>query len=149
VSLHSCLKSPMSPYTALSRSLHGLLNPHAPKRISVRKGASLRTDNFGVACGPVLAFLGSLLGLVCLSRWPEAALGASLGDLGPLLGPMLAALGRSWSLCKRSWVALGASVAISGSFTHISWKCPRNVLDMSWNVTGQFLQISWVFPGNS
>ena len=36
------------------------------------------------------------------------ALGAYVGGLGPLLGPMLAVLGRSWGL--RSWAALGANV---------------------------------------
>ena len=32
------------------------------------------------------------------------------GGLGPLLGLMLAVLGRSWSLCWRSWAALGTYV---------------------------------------
>ncbi len=32
------------------------------------------------------------------------------GDLEPLVGPMLAVLGRSWSLCRRSWAALGVYV---------------------------------------
>ena len=31
-----------------------------------------------------------------------AALGAYVGGLGPLLGPMLAVWGRSWGLCGRS-----------------------------------------------
>ena len=39
------------------------------------------------------------------------ALGAYVGGLGPLLGPMLAVLGRSWGLCWRSWAALGPYVA--------------------------------------
>ena len=38
------------------------------------------------------------------------ALGAYVGGLGPLLGPMLAVLGRSWGLCWRSWAALGTFV---------------------------------------
>ena len=38
------------------------------------------------------------------------ALGAYVGGLGPLLGPMLAVLGRSWGLCWRSWAALRAYV---------------------------------------
>ena len=37
-------------------------------------------------------------------------LGAYVGGLGPLLGPMLAVLGRSWGLCRRSCAALGAYV---------------------------------------
>ena len=35
---------------------------------------------------------------------------ASTGGPGPLLGPLCAVLGRSWSLCWRSWAALGAYV---------------------------------------
>ena len=42
-------------------------------------------------------------------------LGAYVGGLGPLLGPMLAVLGRSWGLCWRSWAALGAHVGGLGS----------------------------------
>ena len=38
------------------------------------------------------------------------ALGAYVGGLGPLLGPVLVVLGRSWGLCWRSWAALGADV---------------------------------------
>ena len=37
---------------------------------------------------------------LCLLSW--AALGAYVGGLGPLLEPMLAVLGRSWSVCWRS-----------------------------------------------
>ena len=43
------------------------------------------------------------------SLW--AALGAYVGGLGPLLGPMLAVLGRSWGPCWRSWAVLGRNVA--------------------------------------
>ena len=50
------------------------------------------------------------------------ALGAYVGGLWPLLGPMLAVLGpmlavlgRSWGLCWRSWAALGAYVGGLGS----------------------------------
>ena len=46
-----------------------------------------------------------------------AALGPYVGGLGPLLGPVLAVLGRScgvssrsWSLCWQSWAALGIYV---------------------------------------
>ena len=39
---------------------------------------------------------------------------ASGGCLEPLLGPILAVLGRSWSLCRRSWAALGAHVGDPG-----------------------------------
>jgi len=68
------------------------------------------------------------------STW--AALGADVDGLGPLvglyggpgpylgplhavqlLGPMLAVLGRTWALCCRSWVALGAHVGSLG----VSW----------------------------
>ena len=42
-------------------------------------------------------------------------LGAYVGGLGPLLGPMLAVLGRSWGLCWQSWAALGAHVGGLGS----------------------------------
>ena len=42
-------------------------------------------------------------------------LGAYVGGLGPLLGPMLAVLGRSWGLCWRSWAALRAYVGGLGS----------------------------------
>ena len=38
-----------------------------------------------------------------LCCWSWAALGAYVGGLGPLLGLMLAVLGRSWGLCWRSW----------------------------------------------
>ena len=44
-----------------------------------------------------------------------AALGAYVVGLGPLLGPMLAVLGRSWGLCWRSWAALGAYVGSLGA----------------------------------
>ena len=38
------------------------------------------------------------------------ALGAYVGGLGPLLGPLLAVLDGSWGVCWRSWAALGAYV---------------------------------------
>ena len=44
-----------------------------------------------------------------------AALGAYVFGLEPLLGSMLAVLGRSWGLCWRSWAALGAYVGGLGS----------------------------------
>ena len=44
-----------------------------------------------------------------------AALGAYAGGPGPLLGPGLAVLGRSWALCWRSWAALGAYVGGLGT----------------------------------
>ena len=43
-------------------------------------------------------------------------LGTYVGGLGPLLGPMLAVLGRSWDLCWRSWTALRAYVALETHF---------------------------------
>ena len=67
-----------------------------------------------VALGAYVGGLGPLLGpmLAVLGRsWPSA------GGLGPLLGPMLAILvrsrglsRRSWGVCWRSWAALGAYV---------------------------------------
>ena len=50
---------------------------------------------------------------LCWRSW--AALGAYVGGLGPLLGPMLVVLGRSWGLCWRSWAALRAYVGGLGS----------------------------------
>ena len=46
---------------------------------------------------------------------------ASVGGLGSLLGPMLAVLGRSWALCWRSWVALGAYVGGPGGSKAEKW----------------------------
>ena len=81
--------------------------------------------------GPVWVVLGRSWGL-CMRAWAAlgafvgglAALVASVGDLGPLLGPC----GRSWAtlaayvgglglssrLCWRSWAALVASVGHVG-----------------------------------
>ena len=56
---------------------------------------------------PVWVVLGRSCGL-CWRSW--VALGAYVGGLGALLGPMLVVLGRSWGVCWRSWAALGASV---------------------------------------
>ena len=39
---------------------------------------------------------------MCLCGWSKAVLMASVGGLGPLLGPTLAVLGRSWRLCGLS-----------------------------------------------
>ena len=36
------------------------------------------------------------------------------GGSGPLLGPLLAVLGRSWGLCSRSWAILGPLLAVPG-----------------------------------
>ena len=62
------------------------------------------------ALGAYVGGLGPLLG-------PMLALWACLGGLGPLSVPMLAVLGLSWgrlrlllALCGRSWAALGAYV---------------------------------------
>ena len=46
---------------------------------------------------------------------------ASVGSLGPLLGPMLAVLGCSWGLCWRSWAALGAYVGCLGPSWAEKW----------------------------
>ena len=50
-----------------------------------------------------------------------AALGDYVGGLGALFEPMLAVLGRSWSLCWRSWAALGAYVGGLGSLLGPIW----------------------------
>ena len=63
------------------------------------------------------------------------ALGACVGGLGPLLGPMLAVLGRSWGLCWRSWAALGAMYAVLGADQGLSWR--------SWGPSGR----SWKRSG--
>ena len=55
----------------------------------------------GAALGAYVGDLGPLLGLYWRS-W--AALGAYVSGLRPLMGPMLAVLGRSRGLCGRSWV---------------------------------------------
>jgi hypothetical protein len=49
---------------------------------------------------------------LCWRSW--AALGVHAGGPGPLLGFMLAVLGRSWDLCWRSWAALGTYVGGPG-----------------------------------
>ena len=60
------------------------------------------------ALGAYVGSLGPLLGPMLAVLGP---LGTHVGGLGPLVGLMLAVLGRSWVLCWRSWVALGAYVA--------------------------------------
>ena len=57
---------------------------------------------------------------------------ASVGGLGPLLGPMLAVfgpmlavLGRSWGLCWRSWSVLGPKWSVMGRSGR-SWKGVRD-----------------------
>ena len=59
---------------------------------------------------PELPKLSRTLGKakICARSW--VALGAYVGGLGPLLGPMLAVLGRSWALCCGSRATLGAHV---------------------------------------
>ena len=60
-------------------------------------------------CGRSWAVLVPLLGV--LGRL-GSALGCYVGGLGPLLGFMLAVLGRSWDLCWRSWWLLGPLLAV-------------------------------------
>ena len=53
--------------------------------------------------------LGVVLGCsygLCWRSW--AALGVYVGGFGPLLGPKLAVLGRSWGLRRRSWDGITA-----------------------------------------
>ena len=69
------------------------------------KSLSLRVHSERSACFVFVCFL--LLFRLMVGR---EALGAYVGGLGPLLGPMLAVLDRFWGLCCWSWAALGASV---------------------------------------
>ena len=59
------------------------------------------------------------------------ALGAYVGGLGPLLGPMLAVWGRSWGLCWRSWAALGPMLAVLGRSWDLCWR--------SWATLGAYV----------
>ena len=52
--------------------------------------------------------------LISMHPGVRPSLGAYVGGLGPLLGPMLAVLGRSWGQCWRSWGALGGHVGDLG-----------------------------------
>ena len=63
--------------------------------------------SWAYVCGP-----GPLLGpmMAVLGR-SGPVLGPPVCGPGPLLGPMLAVLGRSWALCWWSWAALGVYVA--------------------------------------
>ena len=45
-----------------------------------------------------------------------------MSGLGPLLGPMLAVLGRSWALCWRSWAVLGPMLAVLGRSWALCWR---------------------------
>ena len=56
-----------------------------------------------------------------------AALGPSVGGLGPLLGPMLPVLGR----CSRSWAALGAFVGGPGPSWAEKWPWPEREGDLA------------------
>ena len=67
---------------------------------------------------PVWVVLGRSWGF-CVRSW--AALGAYVGGLGAVLGPMLAILSCSWGLCVGSWAALGANV-----------RGPRPSWDLCW-----------------
>ena len=72
-----------------------------------------------VALGPYVGDLRPLLGLYWRAR---AALEAAMCGPGPLLESMLAVLGRSWSLCRRSLAALG---------TYVGGLGPKNVKNMA------------------
>ena len=60
------------------------------------------------------AYVGGLAPLLALCGRPWAALGAAVYDLGPLLWPMLAVLGRSWDICWPSWAVLGLLPPVLG-----------------------------------
>ena len=60
------------------------------------------------------------------------ALAAYVGGLGPLFGPMLAVLGRSWGLCWRSWAALKAYVGGLGSRSGPMWAVLGTDQGLSW-----------------
>ena len=65
-------------------------------------------------CWRSWAALGASVGGLELLSGPMwemlGCLGASVGGLGSLLGPLWAVLGRSRGFCGRSWTALGTSV---------------------------------------
>ena len=61
---------------------------------------------------------------LCEGSW--AALGAYIGGFGPLLGPMLAVLGRSRGICGRAEVVLGPLWVVLG--------CSRGLCERSWDV---------------
>ena len=80
-----------------------------------RSWASLEAYVGGLGCtwlalGAYVGDLGPLLGLywrswavlVAAACSPESLLEPHVGGLGPLLGPIVAVLGRSWALCGRS-----------------------------------------------
>ena len=67
---------------------------------------------------------------LCWRSW--TALGAYVGSLGPLLGPMLAVLGRSLGLCWRSWAALKAYVGGLGSRSGPMWAVLGADQGLSW-----------------
>ena len=75
-----------------------------------------RTSSCRAACFVYVFFL-------LYFRWmvDREVLGAYVGGLGPLLGLMLAVLGRSWGLCWRSWAALKAYVGGLGSRSGPMW----------------------------
>ena len=64
------------------------------------------------ALGAYVGGLGPLLGPMLAVL---AALGPYVGPMLTVLGSMLAVLGRSWGLCWRSWAALRAYVGGLGS----------------------------------
>ena len=89
--------------------------------------------------GPLWVVLGRFRGLC---GWSWNGLGASVGGLGPLsgpmwpvlgflngyvggpgvlLGPLLTVLGRSWGLCSRSWAVLGSLLAVPGRLGPTLW----------------------------
>jgi hypothetical protein len=65
-------------------------------------------------CGWSWASLGSYETVLRLESYANY-FGASVGGLGPLLGPLRAVLGRSWGLCGRSSGALGSLFAVLGA----------------------------------
>ena len=91
---------------------------------------------------------------LCWRSW--TALGAYVGGLGPLLGPMLAVLGRSWGLCWRPWAALKAYVgglgsrsrpmwAVLGADQGLSWRS-WPVLGPKWSVLEGDQAEKWLWP---
>ena len=104
------------------------------------------------------AVLGRSWGL-CGRSW--AALGAYVGGIEPLLGPMFAILGRSWGLCWRSWAALCASVGRLGRSPGLCWRSwaalgafvgglgpllgpMLAVLGRSWGLCGRLIRRTWL-----
>ena len=68
---------------------------------------------------------------MCLCGWSWAVLVASVRGLGPLLGPMLAVLGRSWAYVDGLGALLGPMLAVLGRSWDLCWR--------SWAALGAYV----------